>query len=600
MDVSSWILEMILGTLLVAGIEVAPAGDLFEIDVRQLAGAWEKEHVSPPNPYALKHAELRQRLENLSASFPGLIRIEPAGKSVEGREISLVTVGRGTERILIWSQMHGDEPTATCALIDLLQYFGTHRQEPWISAILDKYTLLVIPMLNPDGAERNQRRNAQGIDINRDARLLQSPEGQLLKQIRDRYRPFLGFNLHNQNATTTVGDTGQVATIALLAVAANVPGAAESTLLAKQVTAVLYEALSPFVYGHISRYNEEYNPRAFGDNLTLWGTPIVLMESGGNPAGESLNFGVKLNFVGLSAVLNSLATGRFQNANPAVYDALRLNSDNPIYDTILQNAWIFTGTGIPLFRGDVAIRADMRAGARGQAIIAELGDLGVYAAHQTMDCSHYLLTPGLIVWDPEESIFTDSQKDRAYLERGILTVLETARWPDLADNRPAPRDWSRRPRQVNWGYLVVGNSAGSTEKDQVQLAEWLSAGGRAWIAESAGRAPRVDGLAAVPRWFGLGALASEEAQKYQAPANWEGEVVKVLPRYTSEAAQTFGLARRGVIVQGDVADLVIWDLPEGGSPQDLRNCKPRYVMIDGRLIDLAQPDGASYGRFLGR
>jgi len=600
MEVASWILEMVLGTLLAAGIEVAPASDLFEIDVRQLAGAWEKEHVSPPNPYVLKHAELKQHLENLSTSFPNLVRIEPAGKSVEGREIFLVTVGRGTERILIWSQMHGDEPTATCALLDLLQYFGTHRREPWISAILDKYTLLLIPMLNPDGAERNQRRNAQGIDINRDARLLQSPESQLLKSIRDRYRPFLGFNLHNQNATTTVGDTGRVATIALLAVAANVPGAAETTRLAKQVTAVLYEALSPFVYGHVSRYDEEFNPRAFGDNLTLWGTPIVLIESGGNPAGEPLNFGVKLNFVGLSAVLNSLATARVQNANPAVYDALKLNSDNPIYDTILQNACIFTGTGIPLFRGDVAIRADMRAGTRGQAIIAELGDLSVYTAHQTMDCSRYLVTPGLIVWDPDKSIFADSQKDRGYLERGILTVLETARWPDLASNRPAPRDWSRRSRQVNWGYLVVGSSAGSTEKDQVQLAEWLSAGGRAWIAESAGDAPRVDGLAAVSRWFGLATLASEEARKYQAPANWEGDVVKALPRYTSEAAQKFGLARRGVIVQGDMADLVIWNVPEGGSSPDLRNCKPRYVMIDGRLIDLGQPDAASYGRFIGR
>ena len=35
----------------------------------------------------------------------------------------------------------------------------------------------MVPMLNPDGAERFQRRNAQGIDINRDALLLQSPEG---------------------------------------------------------------------------------------------------------------------------------------------------------------------------------------------------------------------------------------------------------------------------------------------------------------------------------------------------------------------------------------------------------------------------------------
>ncbi|MBZ5496682.1 MAG: hypothetical protein LAP85_09785 [Acidobacteriia bacterium] len=597
---ASWMGGIGLGTLLAAGIELAPAGDLFDVDVRQLAGIWETEHVSPANPYALRHAELKQRLETLSSSFPDLVHTAPAGKSVEGREIFLVTVGSGTERILIWSQMHGDEPTATCALIDILQYFGAHRKEPWISVILEKYTLLIIPMLNPDGAARMQRRNAQGIDINRDARALQTPEGRLLKEIRARYQPFLGFNLHNQNAATTVGDTGRVATIALLAVAADAPGASGSVPLAKEVTAVVYEALSPFIYGHISRYDEGFNPRAFGDNLTLWGTPVVLIESGGNPADEPLNFGVKLNFVALSAVLNSLASGRIGNANPAVFDALKLNSDNPIYDTMLHNARIFTGTGVPVFRGDVAIRADTRAGGRGQAVVAELGDLGVYTAHQTIDCTNYLVTPGLIAWNPDSSLFAGDQTHSGYLERGILTVLETARWPDLAGRHPAPREWSARARQVNWGYLVSGNPLKSAAPDQVLLAEWLSAGGRAFVPESGADASGTEGIAAVPRWFGLPALAHQEALRYRVPAGLEGDVAEVLPRYTSEAASKFGLGRRGVIAQGNPADLVIWGCPADRSSFDLRDCKPRYVLMDGHVIDLARPDRPSYGRFLGK
>jgi len=600
MVLTSWIMELVLGTLFVAGVEHVPASDLFEIDVRQLAGLWDAEHISASNPYALRHVELKQRLESFLKAFPDLIRIEPAGKSVEGREIFLASMGHGAERILIWSQMHGDEPTATCALIDLLQYFGAHHREPWISAILEKYTLLIIPMLNPDGAERMQRRNAQGIDINRDARVLQTPEGRLLKEIRDRYRPFLGFNLHNQNATTTVGDTGQVATIALLAVASDAPGAAGSGLLAKQVTAVVYEALSPFVYGHISRYDEGFNPRAFGDNLTLWGTPVVLIESGGNPANEPMNFGVKLNFVALSAVLNSLATGRIQNANAAVFDAMKLNSDIPIYDTMLQNATIFTGTGVPLFRGDIAVRADLRGGARGQAVIAELGDLGVYTAHQTLDCSNYLVTPGLIAWDQGRSLFAGDQADGGYLEKGILTVLETARWSDLANRHPVSRDWTAGSRQVNWSYLVFGNPARSSEKDQAVLAEWLSAGGRGFIVDQGGEISGNEGIGAVPRWFGLGTLGFEDARQYQAPTSWEGSVAEVLPRFTSEAATKFNLGRRGVITQGAAADLVIWSAPPGATSPDLRDCKPLFVMIDGQLIDLSRPERAKYGRFLGR
>ena len=59
----------------------------------------------------------------------------------------------------------------------------------WCGGILSTLTLHVVPMLNPDGAERFQRRNAQSIDINRDALRLQTPEGRALKALRDRLQP---------------------------------------------------------------------------------------------------------------------------------------------------------------------------------------------------------------------------------------------------------------------------------------------------------------------------------------------------------------------------------------------------------------------------
>ena len=74
-------------------------------------------------------------------------------------------------------------------------------------------------MLNPDGAQRRQRRNAQGLDVNRDALQQQSPEGRLLKVLRDRLRPAIGFNLHNQSWRTSTGTPPRPAAISLLAVA---------------------------------------------------------------------------------------------------------------------------------------------------------------------------------------------------------------------------------------------------------------------------------------------------------------------------------------------------------------------------------------------
>ncbi len=605
MDTGSWWLGMILGGALLAGIPSPPAGDLYEVDVYRLADWWSSGRVSPDDPYTLRHAELKRRLLAFGASFPDLARVEEVGRSVENREIYLVTLGTGSEKVMLWSQMHGDEPTATSALLDLFHFFASSRDEAWVRRILDRYTLLCVPMLNPDGAERLQRRNAQGIDINRDARVLQTPEGRLLKQMRDRHRPILGFNLHNQNPTQTVGDTGRVAIIALLAVAADIAPAGRAepgtpparNLLAKQVSAVLYEALSPFIYGHISRYDETFNPRAFGDNLTLWGTPVVLIETGGNLPGKPSNFTVQLNFIGLLAALDSLATGKIRNANAAVFDALRMNSDSPIHDLMLRNAWIFTGTGIPLFRGDIAIRKDARAGAGGQAIIAEIGDLGVFSAHQTIDCTNMMLTPGLIAWASESAPNSSGPSDGEMLKRGVLTLIETARWDAIAGSAPPSAQWEKETRLLNWGFLLAGDLPDDKPETRLHLASWLAAGARAWLYNSPGSRERGG---TVPGWFGARMMTTEEGSKFRLPVDWQGNPAAILPVWTSLAAERFRVPRRGIISQGSAADLVIWSTGSEQPPSDLADCRPAQVILNGQVIDPAQPGDARPGRFLGR
>ena len=606
MDVPSMILGILIGTTLLAGFSSTPASDLYDIDTRQIAELWQKEHISPANPDSLKPAALKKQLQSLAQQYADLLQLEQVGASAEGREIYLVSLGSGPQKVLFWSQMHGNEPTATCSIIDLLRFFGEHRRESWVAAILAKYRLLFIPMLNPDGAERGERRNAQGLDINRDARMLQSPEGRVLKAVRDQHEPILGFNLHNQSGLTTVGDTGKVATIALLAVAADLPGAAakepQSGLpddLAKRVTAVLYEALSPFAYGHISRYDDEYNPRAFGDSLTLRGTPVVLIESGGNPAEVPQNFGVQLNFVGILAVLNSLSTARIQNANPAVFDSLKLNSDNPIYDLMLRNAWIFNGSGVPLFRGDVGIRMDMRAGSGGSAIVSDLGDLGVFSAHQTIDCSGAMVTPGLIAWDPDRSLFSQNRSGIEYLRRGILTVFETASWDELQRQDPNKQDWAG-PRANDWGFVVTGVPAREDERAQMRLANWLAAGGRAWILDSPDDAVKLAGMERIASWFRAAVTPRSEAMRFQIPVDWSGDPASILTRWTSEAARAFRLAGRGVIAPGSRADLVIWRTPPEKAPADIRNCRPETIIFNGQLIDLAKAEAGLQGRFIAR
>ncbi len=152
----------------------------------------------------LRHAGLMQSLVDLHSRYPESIRLEEAGKSFNGRSIQLLSLGQGAKKVLLWSQKHGDEPSATPALLDIAAYLAEHADEPAARLILENFTLLMIPMLNPDGAENYVRRNAQGIDINRDALNLATPEGQTLKRIRDEYEPMMGFNLQSIGKTNTI------------------------------------------------------------------------------------------------------------------------------------------------------------------------------------------------------------------------------------------------------------------------------------------------------------------------------------------------------------------------------------------------------------
>jgi Zinc carboxypeptidase len=374
-----------------------------------LARLWDAEHLPLPLPPLMRHADVVAAIAHARDRAPNLLQVEEIGRSVEGRSINHLRTGRGSLHVLLWSQMHGDEPTATAALFDLLEYLHRHREEPHVRRLLEALTLHVVPMLNPDGAERFQRRNAQGIDINRDALLLQTPEGRALKALRDRVQAPIGFNLHNQNWRTSVGRPPHPATISLLSVAydedlAENPG----RLRTKKTCAVIRDALEPLIPGMIGRYDDEFEVRAFGDNLTKWGTSVILIETGPHPSEQPDTTLVKLNFVAILTALDALASGRVDQADPARYERLPTN-ESDLFHVLVQHATIAPGTGVPPFQGDVGIGASRvvrdvegRLEAGLAARIEDLGDLRVYGALQTIDASGLTVAPlerGRVVGD---------------------------------------------------------------------------------------------------------------------------------------------------------------------------------------------------------
>lgn len=336
----------------------------------------------------MKHAELMTHLASLKQSLGNLVTIEQIGSSAEGRSINLLTLGTGKTKIFLWSQMHGDEPTATMALLDILNYIALNKNSAEVKKILSETTLLIIPMLNPDGAERFQRRTSQGIDMNRDALRLQTPEARVLKSTRDKYNPEIGFNLHDQDPRYSVGELGAVAVISLLAPAYNFEKADNAVRTrAKKVASELTLVLNQFVKGHIAKYDDAFEPRAFGDNIQKWGTSTVLIESGGWKDDPEKMFIRKLNCVGLLSVFYSIATKAYEKTGTAPYENIPMNTKN-LYDIIVEKVTLkFSDNRAPVVV-DVAINKEEVRDSTGtwwKGRVVDLGDLSVFGAHEKIN-----------------------------------------------------------------------------------------------------------------------------------------------------------------------------------------------------------------------
>jgi hypothetical protein len=157
---------------------------------------WYDAHRIPDAPYWITQSYLYRHLDSLPDD---LFKQRTAGTSSEGRPIRLLSLGSGPTPVLLWSQMHGDEPTATRALLDIFSIVRRERDHEIIRTILSQCTLYILPMVNPDGAERFSRRTALGIDMNRDALALRTPEAAILKSVRNKYNPRWAYSCTTRN-----------------------------------------------------------------------------------------------------------------------------------------------------------------------------------------------------------------------------------------------------------------------------------------------------------------------------------------------------------------------------------------------------------------
>ena len=137
--------------------------------------------------------------------------------------------------------------------------------------------LLYIPVLNVDGLALYTRENAVGVDVNRDAQSLETPEAQFLMQCIEEFHPDLCLNLHDQRTMYGVNNPVQPSVLSFLAAAAD---HARRVTRARIIAAHLINAFAHDSSLPIGRYDDGFNANCFGDALMMKGIPTILFEAG--------------------------------------------------------------------------------------------------------------------------------------------------------------------------------------------------------------------------------------------------------------------------------------------------------------------------------
>jgi hypothetical protein len=335
-------------TLIVAGVALliaaaAPA----QADPQTIPnGPWVQDNQNISLERLHSYAELVKALHQIERQSKGRVSLETIGRSNEGRDIFLAKVGRGPTRVLYITQQHGDEPLGTEAALQLLRRLGSGGA--W-DAVLDRLTVLVVPRVNPDGAERFWRQNydpdcspalhdctpGRGFDINRwhDPAVPPAanpvPEAAAVQRVFLTYRPSFVVDFHHQGSY--VSADGEMITTSIFW--PNAPGVpAPALAFSKQICVVIYDTLSHYGFAEVSQYPGTL-PRGIARNAYgLLGAGSVLVELRGDIGQKSAGKLIRTAYIIMAALLEAAAEGTLDDADPARADLIPLRGpsvDNP-------------------------------------------------------------------------------------------------------------------------------------------------------------------------------------------------------------------------------------------------------------------------------
>lgn len=262
-------------------------------------------------------------------------KIEVIGQSVLKEDIHSITIGSGKKKILMWSQMHGNESTTTKSLFDLLNFFVDNSSA---KSILKACTLVIIPILNPDGAKAYTRLNANDIDLNRDAQNLTQPESIVLRSVFNSFKPHYCFNLHGQRTIFSAGKTSHPASLSFLSPAQDKACTiTDNRKVAMSIIVNMNVMLQNEIPNQVGIYDDTFNINCVGDTIQSFNVPTILFEAGHYANDYNREEVRRLVFQSYIIAIKTITDDLINLNDFADYNLIPLN-DKLFFDVIIKDA----------------------------------------------------------------------------------------------------------------------------------------------------------------------------------------------------------------------------------------------------------------------
>jgi len=363
----------------------------------QLIDQYDRYHEKQITNRRFKYEQIVPFIDNLQKHKR--FHVKKVGTSFCNQPIYLVEWGKGNHVVLLWTQMHGNEPTATKALLDIWNFLSADDEyNDFRETLFNNLKVYFIPVLNPDGTDLFQRRTSQGIDMNRDALKLQTPEARILKKVRDDVNPEFGFNLHDQSPYYGAGNSTFPAVISFLAPAYNPAKEINSSReKSMQLIGLMNRDLQQLIPDHVGKYDDTFNVRAFGDNIQKWGTSTILIESGGYQNDPDKEYIRKLNFALLLRSFEAISSAEYTRIGLEEYNSIPFNVKENFFDLLIRNAVVEKNgesykIDIGINREEIDYNSNRSFYIK--SIIADMGDLATSNGYEEVDANGRVVTGG--------------------------------------------------------------------------------------------------------------------------------------------------------------------------------------------------------------